>query len=143
MAFLLCVGFCGYGVMQKVCSTVVCPLSGRYVFWEKMMEFKLEIYAPETEVVAIRDALNSVGAGVVGVYDSVISIVKISGFWRPTEGSEPVTGEKGEINFGEEVRIDVRCQESLVQAALDAIRRIHPYEEPVINILPLYNHKFV
>ncbi|EKM29551.1 nitrogen regulatory protein PII [Vibrio harveyi] len=98
-------------------------LIGRYVFWEKMMEFKLEIYAPETEVVAIRDALNSVGAGVVGDYDSVISIVKISGFWRPTEGSEPVTGEKGEINFGEEVRIDVRCQESLVQAALDAIRR--------------------
>ncbi|MET2901120.1 divalent cation tolerance protein CutA [Vibrio rotiferianus] len=108
-----------------------------------MMEFKLEIYAPDTEVVAIRDALNSVAAGVVGDYDSVISIVKISGFWRPTEGSEPVTGEKGEINFGEEVRLDVRCQESLVQAALDAIRAIHPYEEPVINILPLNNHKFV
>ncbi len=124
-------------------GSVVHPLIGRYVFWEKMMEFKLEIYAPETEVVAIRDALNSVGAGVVGDYDSVISIVNISGFWRPTEGSEPVTGEKGEINFGEEVRIDVRCQESLVQAALDAIRTIHPYEEPVINILPLYNHKFV
>ncbi|MFZ3516663.1 hypothetical protein LC147_26710 [Vibrio harveyi] len=47
------------------------------------------------------------------------------------------------MNFGEEVRLDVRCQESLVQAALDAIRAIHPYEEPVINILPLYNHKFV
>ncbi|PWF66908.1 cation tolerance protein CutA, partial [Vibrio sp. T9] len=34
------------------------------------MEFKLEIYAPETEVIAIRDVLNSVGAGVVGDYDS-------------------------------------------------------------------------
>ncbi|WP_337247337.1 hypothetical protein, partial [Vibrio sp. V23_P3S9T160] len=29
-AFLLCVGFCGYGVMRKVGSSVVCPLSGRY-----------------------------------------------------------------------------------------------------------------
>ena len=38
------------------------------------MEFKLEIYAPETEVVAIRDVLNSVGAGVVGDYDSVILV---------------------------------------------------------------------
>ncbi|TXZ07655.1 DUF3265 domain-containing protein [Vibrio mimicus] len=28
-AFLLCVGFCGYGVMRKVGSGVVCPLSGR------------------------------------------------------------------------------------------------------------------
>ncbi|HGS4434502.1 TPA: DUF3265 domain-containing protein [Vibrio cholerae] len=29
VAFLLCVGFCGYGVMRKVGSSVVCPLSGR------------------------------------------------------------------------------------------------------------------
>ncbi|EMN7336021.1 hypothetical protein WB897_004320 [Vibrio vulnificus] len=31
MAFLLCVSFSVYGVMRKVGSSVVCPLSGRYV----------------------------------------------------------------------------------------------------------------
>ncbi len=30
VAFLLCVGLCDYGVMQKVGSSVGCPLSGRY-----------------------------------------------------------------------------------------------------------------
>ncbi len=30
MAFLLCVGFCGYSVMRKLGSSVVSPLSGRY-----------------------------------------------------------------------------------------------------------------
>uniref|UniRef100_UPI000841F094 hypothetical protein n=1 Tax=Vibrio anguillarum TaxID=55601 RepID=UPI000841F094 len=29
-AFLLCVGFCDYGVMRKLGSSVGCPLSGRY-----------------------------------------------------------------------------------------------------------------
>ncbi len=29
VAFLLCVGFCGYGVMRKLGSSVVSPLSGR------------------------------------------------------------------------------------------------------------------
>ncbi len=29
-AFLLCVGFGGYGVMRKLSSGVVCPLTGRY-----------------------------------------------------------------------------------------------------------------
>ncbi|EGR2468609.1 DUF3265 domain-containing protein [Vibrio cholerae] len=29
VAFLLCVGFCGYSVMRKVRSRVGCPLSGR------------------------------------------------------------------------------------------------------------------
>ncbi len=32
MAFLLCVGFCGYGVMRKLGCGVGCPLTGRYVF---------------------------------------------------------------------------------------------------------------
>ncbi|ELF6474399.1 hypothetical protein RA812_004332 [Vibrio vulnificus] len=27
---MLCVDFCDYGVMRKVSSSVVCPLSGRY-----------------------------------------------------------------------------------------------------------------
>ncbi len=29
-AFLLCVGFCGYGVMRKLGNGVGCPLTGRY-----------------------------------------------------------------------------------------------------------------
>ncbi|MDQ2194884.1 hypothetical protein FKQ61_34680 [Vibrio sp. A14(2019)] len=33
MAFLLCVDFGGYGVMRKLGSSVVSPLSGRYVFY--------------------------------------------------------------------------------------------------------------
>ncbi len=33
-AFLLCVGFCGYGVMRKVDCGVCCPLSGRYILIE-------------------------------------------------------------------------------------------------------------
>ncbi|MCG3737925.1 hypothetical protein EXA20_16165 [Vibrio cincinnatiensis] len=39
MAFLLCVGFCGYGVMRKVGSSVGCPLSGRYVTVEKRPQY--------------------------------------------------------------------------------------------------------
>ncbi|MGF1713264.1 hypothetical protein L4C37_22220 [Vibrio kagoshimensis] len=106
------------------------------------MEFKLEVYAPESEVIPIRDALISVGAGVVGDYDSVVSVVQISGFWRPSINAKPVTGEKSQINFGHEVRIDVRCKESVVQSALNAVREVHPYEEVAINIIPLANHQF-
>nr|WP_249339333.1 MULTISPECIES: DUF3265 domain-containing protein [unclassified Vibrio] len=31
-AFLLCVGFCDYGVMRKLGNGVGCPLSGRYTY---------------------------------------------------------------------------------------------------------------
>ncbi len=36
VAFLVCVGFCGYGVMRKVGRGVGCPLSGRYALIGKM-----------------------------------------------------------------------------------------------------------
>ncbi|EPW4543421.1 hypothetical protein ACWLP4_004409, partial [Vibrio vulnificus] len=36
MAFSLCVGFCGYGVMRKLGNGVGCPLTGRYVLRIKM-----------------------------------------------------------------------------------------------------------
>ena len=106
------------------------------------MQYKLEIFTPESDIISIRDVLIEVGAGVVGEYDAVISIVNISGFWRPNEDSNPVTGDKNKINFGQEVRIDVRCEKDKVGAALVAIRKVHPYEEPVINIIPLANHEF-
>ncbi len=106
------------------------------------MQYKLEIFAPESEVIKIRDLLIEVGAGVVGEYDAVISVVNISGFWRPNGLSNPVTGDKNKINFGHEVRIDVRCEKDKVAMALDAIRKAHPYEEPVINVIALANHEF-
>lgn len=106
------------------------------------MEYKLEIYTPEEYVTPIRDVLNAVGAGVVGDYDSVVSVVKISGFWRPTEKANPATGEVGKINFGEEVRVDVRCRKELVRQTMAAVREIHPYEELAINVIPLANHEF-
>ncbi len=31
VAFLPCVGFCGYDVVRKVSRSVGCPLSGRYM----------------------------------------------------------------------------------------------------------------
>lgn len=107
-----------------------------------VMLYKLEIYAPEAEVIPIRDVLIDMGIGVVGNYDSVISIVNISGFWRPNEDANPVTGQKNKINFGEEVRIEVCCPKDKVKSALIAIKGVHPYEEPVINIIALANHEF-
>ncbi|EKO3660622.1 DUF3265 domain-containing protein [Vibrio metschnikovii] len=34
VAFLLCVDFGGFSVMRKLGSSVVSPLSGRYIFYE-------------------------------------------------------------------------------------------------------------
>ncbi len=102
-------------------------------------EVKIEIYVPPEYVIALRDALSEAGAGHIGAYDHCISVTQVSGCWRPLQGARPFLGEVGEICEGTERKIEIRCKRELIPEALRVIGEIHPYEEPVINIVPLVN----
>ncbi len=107
------------------------------------MEFefaKIELYVPPEYVVPLRDALSAVGAGHIGKYDHCISVSQVQGYWRPLENAHPFLGHSGEICEGSEVKIEIRCKKELIAEAVKVIRKIYPYEEPVINIVPLANH---
>ena len=98
---------------------------------------KLEIFIPKSHLNILRDALRSVDAGAIGNYDSVLSYSTVHGNWRPLPGANPYDGEIGVLCEAEEYKVEVCCQaEKLVQTIV-AIKAIHPYEEPVINAIPL------
>lgn len=104
------------------------------------MEFndvKIEIYIPEEYLPQLREALRKGNAGVIGNYDSCMSIVNVRGYWRPLEGADPFDGEVGNLCEGQEVQVEVRCSREHMKMAVEEIRNIHPYEEPVINVIPL------
>lgn len=114
------------------------------ICWEEGMSFnikevKLEIYVPEEYVVPIRETLTQIGACRVGNYDHVVSYHGTKGSWRPLTNSSPYSGKIGEICCGEEVKMEVRCPIEILEEAVTSVRKIHPYEEPVINIIPLLN----
>jgi hypothetical protein len=103
---------------------------------------KLEIFIPEEYVDSLRDALNSVGVGRIGNYDHCIAVSRVQGYWRPLPGAEPYQGEIGEVESGEECKVEVSCRFENLDAALQVIGQVHPYDKPLINILPLLNHQF-
>ena len=105
-------------------------------------EVKIEIYVPEEYVIKLRDALNKINACKFGDYDNVISITNVRGYWRPLEGSNPFNGEVGIMCEGTECKMEIRCMREYVKAANKVIREIHPYEEPLINIIPIVNELF-
>ena len=107
-----------------------------------IQEVKLEIYTPEEFVVPLRDALAGIDLCRIGNYSHVISYQDTKGFWKPLEDSTPYNGIKGEICSGSESKMEVRCPVSKVKEAMNVIRKIHPYEEPLINIVPLLNQYF-
>ncbi|WBW97343.1 cytochrome C biogenesis protein [Oceanirhabdus sp. W0125-5] len=111
------------------------------------MEFykwvKIEIYVPEDKLQDIRNALNKGGAGKIGDYDNCLSMYEVRGYWRPLEGADPFEGEVGKVCEGRELKIEARCYIDNVKTTIDEILKVHPYEEPVINIIPLINHVYI
>jgi hypothetical protein len=52
----------------------------------------------------------------------------------PGDGAHPAIGEVGKLEEVEEERIEVNCDDELVTDVVAAIRRVHPYEEPAIDV---------
>ena len=105
---------------------------------ERFAYCKLEIFIPETHLEPLRDALLSVDAGHIGRYDGCLSYSRVTGCWRPLEGTNPYLGTHGKISCEPELKVEVTCLTERVPETVAAVKRIHPYEEPVINVIPLY-----
>lgn len=110
-----------------------------------MYEFttvKIEFFVPEKFIDPIRNALAAIDVGHIGNYDHCVSITDVRGYWRPLVGAKPHVGEIGQISFGTECKVEVNCPRDLIHTATQTIRQHHPYDEPLINIIPLLNEQF-
>ena len=105
-------------------------------------EVKIEVYLPEENLEAIRLALSEAQAGIVGYYDNVFASTQVTGHWRPLEGANPYLGISGKLETAPEIKMEINCKREFVSAALRAIRKNHPYEEPLIRVIPIINHMF-
>ena len=99
---------------------------------------KLEILIPEAYLEVLREALVRVDAGHMGRYDSCLSYSRVTGCWRPLEGANPFLGTPGEISCEPELKVEVTCLTEKIPETIAAVKLVHPYEEPVINAIPLY-----
>lgn len=106
------------------------------------MEFKyvkIVVYVPQSHCDAVRKVLAEKGAGKIGNYDSCSFTVNGTGRFRPLEGSEPYMGREGVIEEVTEVRIETVAPVEIFQEIIEAVREVHPYEEAVIDVMPLLN----
>ncbi|HBC95644.1 MAG TPA: cytochrome C biogenesis protein [Clostridium sp.] len=102
--------------------------------------FKIETFIPENYVDRLRERLNSIGAlSIGGNYDNCMSVSKVMGCWRPLKGAKPFLGNVGEVSREMECKMEFCCKGGIVKRAVETIKDVHPYEEPVINIIPLSN----
>ena len=109
---------------------------------ENFTDVKLEIFIPQEYALKIRDELAKIGVGRIGDYDHCVAMYAVRGFFRPLPGSNPFEGEEGRISEVAEYKVEVNCSREHVNEAMKVIRSVHPYEEPLVNVIPLANHLF-
>ena len=110
-----------------------------------MTEFsccKLEIFIPESHLSVLQQALREVDAGHIGSYDSCLSYSPVTSCWRPLEGTHPYLGTPGQVSQEADLKVEVTCRTEEVDQIIAAVKAVHPYEEPVINAIPLFRTSF-
>lgn len=102
-----------------------------------MKRYKIVVYVPHAQGAPLRDAMGDAGAGRIGNYSHCMFTIKGVGQFKPGAGANPAIGEVGKLETVEEERIETVCAEEKLKDVLAAIRRVHPYEEPAIDVYPI------
>lgn len=98
---------------------------------------KIVVFVPLTHTDAVRKAMGDAGAGVIGNYSDCTFSSKGIGRYKPMEEANPTIGEVGKFEEVEEERIETVCPRDKAKKVIEAIKKVHPYEEVALDIYPL------
>lgn len=98
---------------------------------------KLVTFVPVDHLEAVREALANAGAGQIGDYDSCAFTSEGTGYFRPNDKANPFSGTAGELEYADEVRIEVEVPEWLLPQVVTAMKEVHPYDEVAYDIYSL------
>ncbi|WP_414046266.1 Nif3-like dinuclear metal center hexameric protein [Macrococcus equi] len=97
--------------------------------------YKLQVFVPTEYAEQLKSALAEVGVGKIGNYDHCFFSLKGTGEFRGLEGANPFVGNKGDIHYEEEVKIECVFKQNLKQNVIETIQSVHPYETPAFDII--------
>ncbi len=98
---------------------------------------KLVTFVPHETAETVRAAVSEAGAGRIGDYDSCTFTTEGEGRFRPQDGATPVIGKVGEVEVVAEARIETVFPRSRRGQVIEALRAVHPYEEPAYDVYEL------
>ena len=104
---------------------------------EPVRNYKIVVTVPTANADTLRSEMAKAGGGKVGLYTNCSFSSKGIGRFMAGEGAHPAIGDVGVLEEVEEDKVEINCSKEVVGNVIAAIKRIHPYETPVIDIYPL------
>ncbi len=103
----------------------------------KLPRYKLAIYVPANSVNTVMEALDKVGAGMVGRYAGCSFLARGVGRFKPLSGANPIMGEIERWETVDEVMLVTQVTTAELGWAIATVVLVHPYEEVVLDVWEL------
>lgn len=98
---------------------------------------KIVVFVPEENADKVRHVLGEAGAGKIGEYSFCSYSIKGVGRFKPSDKANPHIGSAGKLEAVGEERIEVACDKEQAPKIIEVIKKVHPYEEVVVDIYPM------
>lgn len=105
------------------------PITGRHR--------KVVTFVPAAEADRVMEAMAGAGAGVIGEYERCSFRTSGTGTFRGSRRARPAVGRALHLEQVQEVRLEMVVTADAAGAVVAAMRRVHPYEEPAVDVYPL------
>jgi dinuclear metal center YbgI/SA1388 family protein len=98
---------------------------------------KIVVFVRPEDMSIVADAAFSAGAGRIGHYDRCAFFAHGVGTFHSGMGTHPAVGLPGRQEATEEMRLEIVAPRWAAAAVCQAVREVHSYEEPAIDVYPL------
>lgn len=95
--------------------------------------YKVVVYVPVADADQVRQAIGDAGGGKIGAYSHCTFSSRGTERFTPQEGAKPAIGKIGKPEEVAGECIEFLCKTHCLAEVITAIRKVHPYEEPVIE----------
>jgi hypothetical protein len=102
---------------------------------------KFVVFVPFSHTDAIRESLGKVGAGKIGNYDFCSFSTKGTGRFKGNKKTNPAIGAALEYEAVEEEKIEVVVPRTILKDVIEAVKKVHPYEEIAFDIYPIEDYE--
>ena len=98
--------------------------------------FGIGVDVPASHLEILMDAIDAVMEPVYPGYRRSFRYFPVKGTWKTEEGSHPYIGKPGEVSVEDEIRLEFVVGKEYLEDVLETIDRVHPYEEPSVDVIP-------
>lgn len=96
--------------------------------------YKLAFFVPLADAERVKQAVFATGAGRIDQYEQCCFESLGTGQFRALPGANPHLGQIDQLERVAELKVELVCEDALIQQAVAAMKAAHPYETPAYDV---------